>query len=138
QWLLDHQPARRGMAHHPILQVRDVLAALFYVANWGRALGWADLGIVGQTWTLSIEEQFYLLWPVILLLLLRSRGLVWSVVRLPFALAIVSYLDRAGLLFAHAGVARLIWSSDTHAEGILLGCALALAIGWYWPLAPRV
>ena len=48
-------------------------AVLGYFGNWVAALGLYDMRVLSHTWSLSIEEQFYFLWPIILLLMLRSR-----------------------------------------------------------------
>jgi len=57
-----------------------------YMANWAYA-GGSDLGLLAHTWSLSVEEQFYLLWPVILIGLLLWRG-PWAALlgALPLAL----------------------------------------------------
>lgn len=49
----------------------DALIALFYCSNWVKALSLSHngLGIVAQTWSLSAEEQFYIVWPLLLLTL---------------------------------------------------------------------
>jgi peptidoglycan/LPS O-acetylase OafA/YrhL len=104
------------------------LAAVFYVGNWVRAFGIDSLGNISHIWTLAIEEQFYLLWPPILFLLLR-RGVRGR--RLALWLAAMGLLSgawRFGLWVATHDGTRLGFSLDTHCDGLLLGCALAVAL----------
>jgi peptidoglycan/LPS O-acetylase OafA/YrhL len=99
----------------------DALMAITYLTNWSRALGWGDSEI-GHTWSLAIEEQFYLVWPIILIALLRSsNSLRGAVVLLAAAVG-----WRVAMIVAGAGYERIYNGFDTHADPILIGCILAL------------
>lgn len=61
-----------GQAHR---LVGDLLPIALYVSNWSR-VGGADLGWLPQAWSLSVEEQFYLVWPLTLLIVRRNIALL--------------------------------------------------------------
>jgi peptidoglycan/LPS O-acetylase OafA/YrhL len=102
-------------------------AAIFYFANWVKAFNLYELGALTHTWSLSIEEQFYLIWPVALLLMLRAG---WRFVSMIYALicaAIGSALLRL-YLFDRDGFERAYDGLDTRADALLCGCILSLAM----------
>jgi peptidoglycan/LPS O-acetylase OafA/YrhL len=102
----------------------NAVAALFYFANFARASG-DGLGHLGHTWSLAVEEQFYLVWPLTLVIVARRpRTTLIGLV----ALAAVVAVHRYALW--HAGVPeyRVEFATDTRADAILLGCALGLAL----------
>jgi peptidoglycan/LPS O-acetylase OafA/YrhL len=51
----------------------SIAACLFYAANIWRAAGHELIGLLTPMWSLAQEEQFYLFWPPLLVLLLRRR-----------------------------------------------------------------
>ena len=104
------------------------LYALFYAANWVRAYHLADNPGLGHTWSLSIEEQFYLIWPPVLIMLLKSGRSRHVVFRLLVVGVIAASLWRAYLWQRGADIARLYNGTDTRADGLLVGCALAFAL----------
>ena len=58
---------------HAAADLRGAIAGLLYVANLDRYFGWSDGAMFGHLWSLSLEEQFYALWPVAFVLLSRRR-----------------------------------------------------------------
>jgi peptidoglycan/LPS O-acetylase OafA/YrhL len=115
---------------------RQALSALFYVNNWYTISSshsyfdhFAGPGPLGHLWSLSIEEQFYLIWPVLLVLmyrLLKRRG---AVALATVALAVGSFYLLHALAHPGLDTTRAYEGTDTRAGGLLLGAALA----FYWP-----
>jgi peptidoglycan/LPS O-acetylase OafA/YrhL len=114
-------------------QIRgDALASLFYFANWHFIFAHTSYfeqfgrpSLFTHLWSLSVEEQFYLFWPLIfaagMKLLGRGRLLIGVLVGAAGSVAL------AWLLF-HPGhdASRVYYGTDTHAVGLLAGVALAM------------
>ncbi len=111
----------------------SLLSVAAYVPNWASMT--LHMGVLGHTWSLGIEEQFYLVWPIALLAGLRLLGpRRVSLVVLAAAILVTPW---RGFLLDSAGVPRVYLGTDTHADALLLGCALALVpvrvpsfLGW--------
>jgi peptidoglycan/LPS O-acetylase OafA/YrhL len=116
-------------------QIRaDGLATLFYAANWhaiARGGSYWDISLapspLQHTWSLAIEEQFYLLWPLVVVGLARRSGalLERSVGRLAIGLSAVSVGLFVGLHLHGSSDTRVYEGTDTRAAALLLGVALA-------------
>ena len=104
----------------------EVLYAGAYFTNWARAFDMPPEGILTHTWSLAIEEQFYFVWPLLLLAILGRAGKAhaWKLVA---ALLAASIAWRLVLVLGGASVARVYNGFDTRAETLLWGCLLATA-----------
>jgi peptidoglycan/LPS O-acetylase OafA/YrhL len=104
----------------------EVVTVVTYTSNWYYAFGGGDL-FYAPTWSLSIEEQFYLLWPLTLALLVKRFGITWRLCALISLLAAFVWCWRIGVT-ATGHYHRVYYSFDTRADSLLVGCALALAL----------
>ena len=91
-----------------------ITSSLLYVSNWVQASG-MTIGILGHTWSLSIEEQFYLLWPAFLILAGSRRAAIVAT-----ALIVLATVARA---VADGPVEY--FSTLTRGDALLVGCLLA-------------
>jgi peptidoglycan/LPS O-acetylase OafA/YrhL len=101
----------------------DLLSFLLFVGNWGPALGhWPHAVILGPLWSVSFEEQFYLLWPLVLRR--ASRKFIYGTA---IGLLGVGALARLILLSEHARTSGLWFNSFVRVDSIACGILLALA-----------
>lgn len=110
------------------LALKRIAAGGFYVANIVSASG-SHLLVdtpLAPFWSLAQEEQFYLVWPLVLALLLKRGVRESRVAVLLLGLVIALAMYRAALTLSGASLVRIYGGPDTHADGLLLGCALAL------------
>ncbi len=122
----------------------DGLAALFYVANWHAIFGASNY--FGQSapgsplvhlWTLAVEEQFYLVWPPVVLVLLHLGRRFTPARRLLPVMAVASFGVIASVVEMQWGyargwsVTRLYEGTDTRAQDVLMGAVLACGLAWW-------
>ncbi|MBW2454463.1 MAG: acyltransferase [Deltaproteobacteria bacterium] len=79
-----------------------------------------------HTWSLAIEEQFYLLWPIIVLPVLRWRS-PRALLAVAVTLALASMVTMAAL-FDPENSSRVYLGTDTRASGILIGACFAIVL----------
>ncbi|MDB6034426.1 MAG: acyltransferase family protein [Verrucomicrobiales bacterium] len=105
--------------------IKAIIPVLFYYGNW---TGVRFAGPLAPTWSLCIEEQFYLVWPVLFSGLLLLVPNVRSVARLTLILAACLALMRGLLFYAESPLAAYD-STLACADSILMGSAFALLNG---------
>lgn len=114
----------------------DFLPAVFYFSNWWYIFHhisyfqqYGPPSPLGHLWSLAIEEQFYLVWPLALLAALRwvhdKRVLIATIL----TLAAGSAIEMAFLFVPYTDPTRVYDGTDTRAFELLIGAALAVA----WP-----
>jgi peptidoglycan/LPS O-acetylase OafA/YrhL len=113
----------------------DLVSALTYVTNWwlvfenSSYFGGGDRPrLLTHLWSLAVEEQFYLVWPIVLIVFARiraARGLMLTALLLG---AGVSAVAAAALYDPWVDPSRVYYGTDTRAVAPLLGAALAIAI----------
>ena len=122
----------------------DSLATLFYVANWHFIFGGGDyFNLTAQPsplqhmWSLAIEEQFYIVWPPVVLVMLRLGRLLrpsrqlWPLLATAVVGAVASAVEMGWLHQGGASVMRLYEGTDTRSQDILVGAALAVGMAMW-------
>lgn len=113
--------------------------AQWYVANWHMISGagdyWASFSepsMFGHLWSLAIEEQFYVVWPLVIAALWRLARNPLRAAQATTTVAIVASTTAAIVLATTSGATRVYMGTDTRAASILCGALAAM------PLASRL
>jgi peptidoglycan/LPS O-acetylase OafA/YrhL len=113
----------------------DVLPGIFYVSNWWfifqHVSYFAKFGPpspFGHLWSLAIEEQFYLIWPLVLLVGFRWIHVKRTRVLLTLGLAAASAIEMAVLYTPGGDPTRVYDGTDTRVFALLIGAALAMVL----------
>ncbi len=111
---------------------RQVVGAATFTSNWLEIAAGSDYFaaaspvLLAPLWSLAVEEQFYLLWPITVVLLLRlvhhPRGRILATLALAAASAVLM-----AVLLDPEHPTRVYYGTDTHLMGLMTGAALAFA-----------
>lgn len=114
----------------------DIGSALLYISNWWLIFhdvsyfeSFGPPSPLGHFWSLAVEEQFYLLWPLLLLgglHIARMRGqlLSWTIAATAISACLMTLLYSPG-----EDPSRVYYGTDTRAFSLLIGASLAIV----WP-----
>ncbi|USQ76374.1 acyltransferase family protein [Ornithinimicrobium cryptoxanthini] len=112
---------------------RQALGAMTFSTNWLEVAAGASYFhstsplLFINFWSLAVEEQFYLLWPIGLVVLLAVTRTAKQRIGFVLALALASAMAMAVLFSPDEDSTRIYYGTDTHLFGLMLGVALAFA-----------
>ena len=130
---------------------RQVTGAATFTSNWIEIAAGSDYfaatspQLFTNLWSLAVEEQFYLLWPLAVLVLVRVVRRPEARATVALGLALLSAVLMAVRLDPESPT-RVYFGTDTHVMGLMLGAALAFAwsaphrawtTGSWWPAQRR-
>lgn len=114
----------------------DALAALFYVSNWWYIFhhlsyfaSYETPSLLTHFWSLAVEEQFYLIWPLFIAFGFKYKGLRKYLLGITLIGAALSALLMGLIYQPNTDPSRVYYGTDTRAFSILLGAGLA----FIWP-----
>jgi peptidoglycan/LPS O-acetylase OafA/YrhL len=111
--------------------VKSVLIVFFYSSNWVQAVH-----PLGHTWSLAIEEQFYIIWPALLLLMLKlGLGKKWTVGTVAVLIGLIALHRGRMYLVDYSSDPlrdnfRIYAGTDTRGDALLVGCLVGLLLVW--------
>jgi peptidoglycan/LPS O-acetylase OafA/YrhL len=113
----------------------DALATLLYVSNWHFILvnsnyfnETASASPLIHTWSLAVEEQFYLIWPLVVLGILRLTKSLRVLFGVCCVAAVASAIEMYVVFHHSLSTNRAYLGTDTRAQCLFVGCALAVGL----------
>ncbi|MDO5739183.1 MAG: acyltransferase family protein [Ornithinimicrobium sp.] len=112
---------------------RQALGALTFTTNWLEILAGASYFhstspiLFINFWSLAVEEQFYLVWPLALIIALALTRSVRQLILLVAGIGVASTIAMAVLFTPGVDATRVYYGTDTHLMGLMAGAAFAVA-----------
>ena len=106
----------------------EALVSWFYLMDYAWLFLTTPVEYTGHTWSLAVEEQFYLLWPLLFIGLLRVTGLTLRTSLIIFAIAAAFWIWKIVIACNGAAIQHLYVSFDCRADALLIGCGLAVLL----------
>ena len=114
----------------------DAASSLLHVANWRFVFSggsyfdqFAGPSPLRHLWSLAIEEQFYLLWPILLVGMLRLFRASRTAIMCVIGAGIAASAGLMAVLFAQgADISRIYYGTDTRSQALLVGALLAVVV----------
>ena len=104
----------------------DIISTFTYTSNYYQAFATRPDNYLSQTWSLAVEEQFYMLWPVLFISFQsKLKRLTWITAGIILAVWVHRWLLR---FVFNADQGYIYLAFDTRADHILIGCLAALLI----------
>jgi peptidoglycan/LPS O-acetylase OafA/YrhL len=101
---------------------------LSYISNWWMIFDPKNMEDLGHTWSLSLEEQFYILWPVTFAFLVRRMGVTWPLIASICAIGLAIWVWRVCLAYQGAHWMRMYTALDTRSDALMVGSAMAVIL----------
>jgi peptidoglycan/LPS O-acetylase OafA/YrhL len=112
------------------LRLHFALSGLLQHLNVDMTIGPPTSPHLGHLWSLAAEMQFYALWPLLLLPLVRRGTSPGRLLALPTALVVATAVERYALERSGTSWGRLYFGPDVRSTALFVGCAAALLVHW--------
>lgn len=103
--------------------IKELTIVLTYTANWAYAVFNVDLSLLAHCWSLAIEEQYYLMWPFVIVIIERSSKKHLLKGTILFTIALIIAMYRYGMVGTYTAP-RIYFGLDTHMDGLVMGSSL--------------
>ena len=103
---------------------------IFYLMNWHRAYGNGATGNLNHTWSLAIEEQFYIIWSLALFKAFSGTLARRKIAILTAGMIAILILWRSVRAVAVTDLDVIYYSTDTRIDGLLIGCLASMIYCW--------